>query len=68
MSKNINFIANLIKEIIQEVGSENIVQIITDNAPVCISAGLLIENQFPSIFWTPYVVHTFNLAFENICA
>ncbi|PWA87399.1 hypothetical protein CTI12_AA035550 [Artemisia annua] len=39
-----------------------------DNAPVCRSVGLLIENQFPHIFWTPYVVHTLNLALKNICA
>ena len=23
---------------------------------------------FPTIFWTPYVVHTLNLALMNICA
>ena len=35
---------------------------------MCRSAGLLIENQFPHIFWTPCVVHTLNLALKNICA
>ncbi|XP_020114911.1 uncharacterized protein LOC109728792 [Ananas comosus] len=29
---------------------------------------MLIEAQFPSIFWTPCVVHTLNLTLKNICA
>ncbi|KAF5180325.1 hAT transposon superfamily [Thalictrum thalictroides] len=62
------FISNLLKEVILSVGPQNVVQVITDNAPVCRSAGLLIENQFPHIFWTPCVVHTLNLALKSICA
>ncbi|XP_038709954.1 uncharacterized protein LOC120004739 [Tripterygium wilfordii] len=62
------FIANLLKEAIMEVGSRSVVQVVTDNAPVCKSAGLIIESQFPHIFWTPCVVHTLNLALKNICA
>ncbi|XP_026433089.1 uncharacterized protein LOC113330501 [Papaver somniferum] len=62
------FIANFLKETINEVGADNVVQVITDNAPVCKSAGLLIETHFPHIFWTPCVVHTLNLALKNICA
>ncbi|PKA49076.1 hypothetical protein AXF42_Ash010760 [Apostasia shenzhenica] len=51
-----------------EVGPEKVVQIITDNAPVCKAAGALIEEQFPHIFWTPCVVHILNLALKNICS
>lgn len=29
---------------------------------------MIIESQFPHIFWTPCVVHTLNLALKNICA
>ncbi|XP_022145205.1 uncharacterized protein LOC111014710 [Momordica charantia] len=62
------FIANLMKEVINEVGPDNVVQVITDNAPNCKGAGQLIEGQFPMIVWTPCVVHTLNLALKNICA
>ncbi|XP_057250027.1 uncharacterized protein LOC104907630 [Beta vulgaris subsp. vulgaris] len=62
------FIANLMKEVIQEVGHQNVVQIITDNAANCKGAGELIESEFPHIYWTPCVVHTLNLALKNICA
>ncbi|KAL5725279.1 hypothetical protein ACHQM5_008439 [Ranunculus cassubicifolius] len=66
--KDKHYITHLIEEVILEVGPMNVVQVITDNAPVCKSAGLLIEARFPNVFWTPCVVHTLNLALRNICA
>ncbi|XP_059659219.1 uncharacterized protein LOC132306039 [Cornus florida] len=62
------FISNLLKEVINEVGPQNVIQVITDNAPNCKAAGQLIEGQFPHIVWIPCVVHTLNLALKNICA
>ncbi|KAG8372495.1 hypothetical protein BUALT_Bualt12G0072000 [Buddleja alternifolia] len=62
------FISNLIKEVIIQVGVTNVVQVVTDNAPVCKVAGLLVEETYPHIFWIPCVVHTLNLALKNICA
>ena len=66
--KDKHFIANLMKEVIQEVGHQNVVQIITENAANCKAAGEIIESQYPHIYWTPCVVHTLNLALKNICA
>jgi len=43
-------------------------QIITDIAPVCKVACMLIELEFPSIYWTPCVMHTLNLVLKNIYA
>ncbi|KAJ9542134.1 hypothetical protein OSB04_028640 [Centaurea solstitialis] len=62
------FIAELMKEVINEIGHQNVVQIINDNAANCKSAGEIIERQFPHIYWTPCVVHTLNLALKNICS
>ncbi|PWA67780.1 HAT dimerization domain, Ribonuclease H-like domain protein [Artemisia annua] len=62
------FIADLMKEDINEIGNQNVVQIITDNAANCKAAGQLIEGEFPHIYWTPCVVHTLNLAVKNICS
>ncbi|KAG8383565.1 hypothetical protein BUALT_Bualt04G0026800 [Buddleja alternifolia] len=62
------FVLNLIKEVIVEIGATNVIQVITDNAPVCQAAGLLIDQMYPHIFWTPCVVHTINLALKNTCA
>ncbi|XP_021744847.1 uncharacterized protein LOC110710813 [Chenopodium quinoa] len=66
--KDKHFIADLKKQVIDEVGAMNVVQIITDNAPNCKGAGEIIESRFPWIYWTPCVVHTLNLALKNICA
>ena len=51
-----------------EVESNNVVQIITDNATVCKVVGMVIAVEFPSIYWIPYVMHTLNLVLKNICA
>ncbi|XP_048594911.1 uncharacterized protein LOC111200150 [Brassica napus] len=62
------FISGQMKEVINEVGHQNVVQIITDYAANCKAAGEIIESTFPHIYWTPCVVHTLNLALKNICA
>jgi len=51
-----------------EVGHSNVVQIVTDNAAACKTTVLIIEAEFHSIYWTPCVVYTLNLALKNICA
>ncbi|KAH1257780.1 hypothetical protein GmHk_03G007665 [Glycine max] len=66
--KDKDFIVKHMRDVIMEVGHSNVVQIVTDNAAVCKAAGLIIEAEFPSIYWTPCVVHTLNLALKNICA
>ncbi|XP_066312707.1 putative transcriptional regulator tpeD [Miscanthus floridulus] len=65
--KSKEYIAEKLRAIIDEVGRQNVVQIITDNAANCKGAGLLIEAEYDHIFWTPCVVHTLNLAMKNIC-
>ncbi|KAL5134361.1 hypothetical protein HKD37_03G007538 [Glycine soja] len=66
--KDKDFIAKHMREVIMEVGHSNVVQIVMDNAVVCKVAGLIIEVEFPSIYWTPCVVHTLNLALKNMYA
>ncbi|KAK1591824.1 hypothetical protein Q3G72_014238 [Acer saccharum] len=62
------FIANLLTEVINEIGHEKVVQVVTDNATNCKATGQIIEGCYPAIVWTPCVVHTLNLALKNICA
>ena len=52
---------------IEEVGVECVVQVVTDNAANCKAAGLMIEAKYKDILWTPCIVHTLNLALKNIC-
>ncbi|XP_049936769.1 uncharacterized protein LOC126410604 [Nymphaea colorata] len=65
--KSAEYLKGLFMEIIEEVGKENVVQLITDNAPVCRAAGIAIEKEYPHIFWTSYAVHSLNLALKSIC-
>jgi hypothetical protein len=65
--KDMEYIAQKLRGIIDEVGRDNVAQIITDNAANCKGAGLIIEAEYKNIFWTPCVVHTLNLAMKNIC-
>lgn len=66
--KDKHFIAKLMREVIDEVGHEKVVQVITDNAANCKAAGEIIAGMFPHIYWTLCVVHTLNLALKSICA
>ena len=66
--KDKHYLARLIVDTIHEVGARDVVQVITDNAPVCKAAGSIVESELPHIFWTPCVVHTLNLALKSICA
>ncbi|KAI9156180.1 hypothetical protein LWI28_001806 [Acer negundo] len=66
--KNKFFISNLLIDAIREIGPKKVVQVVTDNAPVCKAAGLLVESRFQHIFWTPCIVHTLNLALKSICS
>ena len=66
--KNKHYISRLFLEVIAEVGPKNVVQIIIDNASVMKSAGSIVEAEYPTIFWSPCVMHTLNLALKNICA
>ncbi|MCO5603789.1 hypothetical protein L7F22_057941 [Adiantum nelumboides] len=64
--KTREYIANVLLEIIQEVGVENVVQVITDNAANCKLAGHLVEQTYPEIFWTPCVTHCLNLLLKDL--
>ena len=65
--KTKDYIAEKLVGVVEEIGPKNVVQIITDNAANCKGAGLIIQQKYDNIFWTPCVVHTLNLAMKNIC-
>ena len=66
-TKNIEYIQEILLRVIEEVGPQNVVQVITDNEPVYKAAGGEVEIRYPHIFWIPCVVDTLNLALKNIC-
>eukprot|EP01018_Ginkgo_biloba_P002109 Gb_06094 [translate_table: standard] len=64
--KDAIFIANNLIDDIESVGPSNVVQVITANARVCKTVGLLVEERYENIFWTPCAVHSLNLILKKI--
>jgi len=64
--KNADLICSLLAEVVEEVGVENVVQVITDNAANYVLAGKLLCNKYPTIFWTPCAAHCIDLMLEDI--
>lgn len=60
------FIANIFIQAIEQVGPQNVVQVIPDNVKNCRAAGLLVEERYEHIFWTPCAVHSLSLMLQKI--
>lgn len=60
------FIANILMIAIEEVGPFNVVQVIRVNTKNCRVIGLLVEEHYSHIFWTPCVLHILNLMLQKI--
>ncbi|CAH1419481.1 unnamed protein product [Lactuca virosa] len=57
-----------VESCIQQVGPENVVQVVTDNATNNMGAAKLLKEKRPSIFWTSCATHTIKLMLEGIRA
>ena len=64
--KNAQRLFRLLDEVIEEVGAQNVVQIITDNASNYVAAGRMLEEKHPTIWWTPCAAHCLDLMLEDI--
>jgi hypothetical protein len=64
--KDANLLFELLDEIVMEVGVENVVQVITDNASNYVLAGKMLEEKHKTIFWTPCAAHCIDLMLEDI--
>ncbi|XP_076910441.1 uncharacterized protein LOC143568088 [Bidens hawaiensis] len=60
------YIYEYVEACIKEVGPENVVQIVTDNASNIMGAAKLLNEKRPTIFWTSCATHTINLMLEGI--
>ena len=56
----------LLDAIVEEVGEENVVQIVTDNESNYVLAGKLLGEKRKHIYWTPYAAHCIDLMLEDI--
>lgn len=54
------------KRCIQEIGEENLVQVITDNGSNYAFVGKTLEEKKPNIYWIPCTAHCIDMMIEDI--
>ncbi|XP_071906285.1 uncharacterized protein [Coffea arabica] len=59
-------LCNLFAEIVEMVGSNNVVHLVTDNASNYKAAGSLLSERYPNICWSPCPAHCINLILKDI--
>jgi hypothetical protein len=64
--KDANLLFCLLDEVVEEVGVQNVVQVITDNAANYVVAGRMLEEKHRTIWWTPCAAHCLDLMLEDI--
>jgi hypothetical protein len=65
VKKDGKYVFDLVDRCIQEIGEENVVQVVTDNASVNTTTSLMAAKR-PSIFWTGCAAHCLDLMLEDI--
>ena len=53
-------------KVVDEVGEENIIQVVTDNEASFKAAGHLLMEKWKHLFWSPCAAHCTNLMLEDI--
>jgi len=61
-----NFFCERVDKAIEDIGPENVVQVVTDNTSNNMGAKKLLEEKRPHIFWTSCAAHTINLMLQGI--
>jgi hypothetical protein len=66
--KDVQYMGEFFIKVIEDIGVDSCMQIITDNTPVCKVVGTIVETGYPQIFCTPCIVHSLNLALNSIAS
>ena len=65
MSKTTDKVFEMLDAIVERIGEENVVQVVTDNAANYKAAGQLLMEKRKSLFWTPCAAHCIDLILED---
>ncbi|KAM3299564.1 hypothetical protein ACQJBY_040854 [Aegilops geniculata] len=65
ISKTADKVFEMLDDIVEQVGEDNVVQIVTDNAANYKAAGELLMEKRKKIFWTPCAAHCIDLILED---
>ncbi|XP_050290083.1 uncharacterized protein LOC126728272 [Quercus robur] len=66
LTKDAETLFNIFDSVVQEIGVEYIVQLITDNASAYKKAGKKLQQKYGTLFWFPCAAHCIDLMLENI--
>lgn len=64
--KDANLLFKLLDEVVEEVGEEYVVQVVTDNASNYKKAGELLMEKRPHLYWAPCSAHCIDLILESL--
>ncbi|RVW39067.1 hypothetical protein CK203_084128 [Vitis vinifera] len=64
--KNGELMFKYLDEVVEEIGEDNVVQVITDNASNYVNAGMRLMEKKRRLWWTPCAAHCIDLMLENI--
>ncbi|XP_028753001.1 uncharacterized protein LOC114712623 [Neltuma alba] len=56
----------LLDNMIEEIGEDNVVQVVTDGASNLVAAGKMLEEKRKKLFWSPCAAHCLDLVLEDI--
>ena len=65
-TKDAILLCELLDGFIQEIGPQNVVQVITNNVVNYVAASRLLMMRHPSLFWTPCAAHCIDLMLEDM--
>ena len=65
ISKTANKVIEMLYDIVEKVGEENVVQVITDNAANYKAAGQRLMEKRKRLYWTPCAAHCIDLILED---
>lgn len=64
--KTADFLLSLMNNVIDEIGEQNVVQVVTDSEAANKAAGTKLMLERPHIFWSPCAAHCIDLMLEDI--
>ena len=68
ISKTTDYIFSLMDKVVEEIGEENVVQVITDNETSFKAACILLMEKQKHLFWSPCATHFIDLMLEDIAS
>ena len=64
--KTVDYIFSHMDKIVEEVGEENVVQVVTDNEASFKADGMLLMEKHKHLFWSPCAAHCIDVILEDI--